>query len=241
MKLHPIPGFVVKTRTAQGEKCFINLCSDDQVPQPDTLDASEIILRIQQNADWIVPIVVSPERTDRDKAGNPSRVWDCCMNPQVLNIGVVESGIKLLTIETCLELVEDAASVQLDRQYSIPKMKAKGQLNDTEVSDESFTKPKTLEDMLAVSGKPATTPKPTVLIEELSETKQDYNLYRYRGPYTEPKPSHCLEIAGKPSSLNYVGKEVVFDDRVVDVGFVIQKIEAIYTRDDDSLHVFLWS
>lgn len=242
MKLHPIPGFVVKTRTAQGEKCFINLCSDEQVPQPDTLDASEIVLRIQQNVDWIVPIVVSPERTDRDKAGNPSRVWDCCMNPQVLNIGVVESGIKLLTIETCLELVEDAAGVQLDRQYSIPKMKSKGQLSNTEVSDESFAKPKTLEDMLAVSEAPvAPSSKPSVLIEELSETKQDYSLYPYRGPYSEPRPSHCLEIAGKPKSLDYVGQEVIYDDRVIDVGFVIRKIEAIYTRDDDSLHIFLWN
>lgn len=246
MKLHPIAGFVVKTRTPNGEKCFINLCSDEQVPPPDTLDPADIVLRIQQSTDWVVPIVVSPERADKDKAGNPSRVWDCCMNPAVLNIGVIESGIKLLTIETCLELVEDAAGIQLDRQYTIPKMKSKGALNETEVSSESFHKPKTLEDMLSSAVSEPKVPQPKsagVLIEELSETKSDFNLNVYRGPYfgEGPKPSHCLELSGSHSDLSYSGRVIFYDDQSVNVGFKISNIEAIYTKDDDTLHIFLWN
>lgn len=120
--LNPSPGFVIKThllksrnKRDQGIKVFINACTDPQIPQPEEVYGEELFMRIQNGEDWIVPIVVSKQREDVDRAGKRALVWDCCMHPRVVLEATKDKGVKVILIETCIELVEDSSSVELSR------------------------------------------------------------------------------------------------------------------------------
>lgn len=138
--LNPLPSFVIKTLLVadtkkpvrkQGTKVFINVCVDPQIPEPEGGYGDELILRVSQGEDWIIPIVPSIERTDVDKKGVSCQVWDCCMNPRVIVEAMANPAIKILLVETCIELIEDKAHVQLSREYVLPKLTVKGELQRT--------------------------------------------------------------------------------------------------------------
>lgn len=135
IKLDPSPGFVVKTQIVsgkkQGKKTFINICSDSRVPEPQDGYGPEILDKVQQGEDYVVPIVLSHQREDVDKAGKNSFVWDCCMHPKVIIESIQNSGLRILVIETCLELIENSSGNELSREFALPKMLAKGKLEQT--------------------------------------------------------------------------------------------------------------
>jgi hypothetical protein len=120
--LNPAPGFVIKTHLLSsksikdsGIKVFINVCTDSQVPQPENVFGEELFSRIQNGEDWVVPVVISKQREDYDRAGKRCLVWDCCIHPRVVLEATKDKGVKIILIETCIELVEDSASVELSR------------------------------------------------------------------------------------------------------------------------------
>jgi hypothetical protein len=122
--LNPSAGFAIKTvlvsattqpNRTQGTKVFINVCSDPRVPEPEGGYGSVIMDRVQNGEDWIVPMVLSEEKNDTDKKGRSCHVWDCCMHPRVIVESIKNPGIKILLVETCVEVVEDRAGVELSR------------------------------------------------------------------------------------------------------------------------------
>lgn len=133
--LEPSAGFVVKTQIVsgkrQGLKTFVNVCSDSRVPEPADGYGPEILEKVQRGEDYVVPIVMSTQREDVDKAGRSCVVWDCCMHPKVIVECIQNAGLRLLVIETCLELIESSSGLELSREYSLPKMLAKGTLERT--------------------------------------------------------------------------------------------------------------
>lgn len=135
--LEPSAGFVVKTQLVsgrrQGLKTFVNVCSDSRVPEPADGYGPEILEKVQRGEDYVVPIVLSTQREDVDKAGRNCVVWDCCMHPKVIVECIQNAGLRLLVIETCLELIESSSGHELSREYTLPKMLAKGTLERTVV------------------------------------------------------------------------------------------------------------
>ncbi|KAK9455255.1 PIH1 family [Dipodascopsis uninucleata] len=171
--LNPQPGFTIKTalvaptrspRRNQGQKVFINVCHDKQVPEPADGYGPEVVQRIASGGDWVIPIVVSDERTDTDKSGSTCYTYDCCANTKVLRAALHDSDIRLLLIETCIELVEDRGSLLLSREYKLPKLRSKGELQKTVLRPETLIAEKTekvgnglvatLEDMASSVTKP---------------------------------------------------------------------------------------
>ncbi|KTW27104.1 hypothetical protein T552_02596 [Pneumocystis carinii B80] len=134
--ISPLPGFVVKTvqtsndkkRIPQGTKVFLNLCHSDHVTPPKDQVGYDIIPKIMKGWHWEIPIVISIERWDVDKAGKKCLVIDCCCNTSVMKLSKEDVNVRLFFIETCLELIEDKTGMILSREYVIPKMKAKGEL-----------------------------------------------------------------------------------------------------------------
>lgn len=140
INLDPQPGFVVKTLYSsgpkQGKKIFINLCSDARIPEPADGYGSQVIARVEAGEDYIVPIVTSSaERNTFDKVGRESFVWDCIMHPQVIRESIKNPNLRLLVVETCLEIIEDRVSATLSREYSQPKMVQKGELERVTVNE----------------------------------------------------------------------------------------------------------
>ncbi|QSL66407.1 hypothetical protein MERGE_000786 [Pneumocystis wakefieldiae] len=114
----PLPGFVVKTiQTGDNKKRF-----------PQDKVGHDIVPKIMRGWHWEIPVVISIERWDADKAGKKCLVIDCCCNTSVMKLSKEDSNVRLFFIETCLELVEDKTGMILSREYVIPKMKAKGEL-----------------------------------------------------------------------------------------------------------------
>lgn len=65
-----IAGICLKTRTVDGEKVFLNLCTSEEIPQ--TKDVSEIELAQILNSDdpstYRVPMSLGEGRTEKDKS-----------------------------------------------------------------------------------------------------------------------------------------------------------------------------
>lgn len=145
IRLDPQPGFVVKTKIVDGKdahvystKVFINVCHDEQVPKPsDTFDPETVFPKIVNN-EWEVPIIVSQEKTTRDKKGAPSFVYDCCVNNECFRWVQLNKDLRLIVIEWCLEAIEMMYDVVLEREYAVPKMLSKGELSATEISPEEL-------------------------------------------------------------------------------------------------------
>lgn len=143
--LDPTGGFVVKTRVVEGNakhalstKVFLNICHDPQVPKPKGEFIPEEVFPLIVKNEWEVPLIVSPEKTDKDKKGVPSLVYDCCINTECFSWVQVNNDLRLIVIEWCIESVELMHGIVLDRSYSVPKMLSKGELLKTEVSLEEL-------------------------------------------------------------------------------------------------------
>ncbi|CCE62828.1 hypothetical protein TPHA_0D01890 [Tetrapisispora phaffii CBS 4417] len=138
--LKPTPAFVIKSkvigynqqvvRTIKLEsnvKIFINLCYDDQVPQPDVPFNPNIVYPLIMNNKWEIPIVTSSIRSDVDKKGNNCYVCDCCINTECIDWIVKDLQLREILIEWCLESCEIRESLEISRDHiAFPKLKLKG-------------------------------------------------------------------------------------------------------------------
>lgn len=146
IQLNPRPGFVVKTRILDSSKpfkygvntkVFINICYDAQVPKPPIDFDPAVVFPLIIDNKWEIPLIVSQEKSDKDKKGQPSYVYDCCVNQQSFHWVQTNGDLRSIVIEWCLESIELLYEMTLEREYSIPKMLSKGELSKTEIrSDE---------------------------------------------------------------------------------------------------------
>lgn len=139
IKLNPKPGYVLKSHILQSEtvlpgtKVFINICQDPQVPQPPVPFDPNVVFPLIVDNKWEIPIIVSREKTVKDKKGQTSYCYDCCINDTCFRWSIIDSNLKLILNEWCIEAVEILYGLVLDRQYTTPKMASKGELSQTEM------------------------------------------------------------------------------------------------------------
>lgn len=254
--LDPVPGYVIKTvDLSDNVKVFINVCMDNQVPPPETLDPSEIAVKVTQGQDWVVPIVVSAKREDKDKTGKNCRVYDCCMNPEVTLLGTQDPSVKVLTVESCLEIVEDRDGIQLSREYKFPKMKNKGKLINTEFDPKKpavtpsplktineHIEPNSTASRLQKFAQPEKKTSTSIEVVE-SNDESDFYFHVYRGPYSGegPKPNYAVEIDGMLEDVAINGSKLSAPGkRAVDMGFTPAKIDSFYNEEDGCTYILLW-
>lgn len=151
IRLNPTPGYVVKTRILKsdsvqvGTKVFLNVCQDSQVPKPEQDFEPGIVFPLIVDNKWEIPIIVSREKEVKDKQGLTSYCYDCCINEMCFRWCTINSDLRSILNEWCIEAVELLYTVTLDRQYSTPKMLNKGPLSETvirkdELTDQGFLK-----------------------------------------------------------------------------------------------------
>lgn len=159
IKLDPKPGFVVKSRVVDAKdlsthpystKVFINVCRDDNVPKPSRDFEPEVVFPLIIDNQWEIPIILSTEKKGTDKKGQLSFIYDCCINTSCFQWCQLNSDLRQILIEWCLEAVELMYDLVLERNYSIPKMLSKGDLSQTvvlkdDIGESGFQK--TLEDL----------------------------------------------------------------------------------------------
>jgi len=137
MEIEPEPGFVIKTHNmktvegfTEGLKIFINICHNGKVPPPPIATDEEIrkAIEAEDNTKYKVPLSLSTPRTDLDKSGKTCIVFDACVNTNPIIKATKDFDYKLFLIELAIEWVEEKYKLQLSREFTLPKMRAKGKL-----------------------------------------------------------------------------------------------------------------
>ncbi|KAF8235054.1 hypothetical protein L208DRAFT_1451461 [Tricholoma matsutake] len=163
INLKPVSGFCIKSTTIYtpsqssldsnhasipvpiGYKVFINIAWDPNVPSPPA-GSEEIIQRAmkgdgvdnQISDGWYVPVFVSDGRQDKDKAGNPSLVFDCIYNSSLKSRTLTNPEFKIFLVELALQRLEAQTSLVLSRQIGTPNIASKGKLLPRTVSMPAF-------------------------------------------------------------------------------------------------------
>ncbi|KAF8154081.1 pre-RNA processing PIH1/Nop17-domain-containing protein [Crassisporium funariophilum] len=130
--LEPPAGPIV---VPKGLKVFVNIAWDARVPPPPegSEDAVQRAMRGEEvdgrNAEgWYVPVIVSNGRHEKDKAGNPSLVFDCIYNTTIKSRTLYDPEFKIFLVELALQRIEAQTSLTLSREIATPNITSKGKL-----------------------------------------------------------------------------------------------------------------
>lgn len=138
IEIQPIPGFVLKTRLAAAHedwpaqlKVLINICFSAEIPAPPTSDYEEAARAVREgdNTTFKVPLSLSGPRPDKDKEGKVCLVFEACVNTVPFEMAQKDVDFKFFLIQLCFEWLEEKHKLQLERDYTLPKLKAKGPLS----------------------------------------------------------------------------------------------------------------
>jgi hypothetical protein len=114
----PTPGFVVKTRTGDGSKIFVNVCGDANVPMSD---------KKRGNKMWPL-MIFGEERQSIDKTGDHCNLVDVVVNPQLIDVcnPDTEEG-EAVREAVILKILESLQKKDpgISDDYSIPKITKK--------------------------------------------------------------------------------------------------------------------
>jgi hypothetical protein len=127
--IQPLEGFVVKSKdTASGEKVFVNMTHHSIVE-----GITEQAVTPEDAAKYgtgergvRIPLSLGPVREDRDKKGDPVRVFDFIWATDTVRKAQTEAVFRQQMVELAFTYIEQKFGVRLDMRFTIPKMKYKG-------------------------------------------------------------------------------------------------------------------
>lgn len=117
--IHPNAHHVLKTSVNGGEKCFINICSNNLINKP-TCEVKRME-NGQVGQCWLLPYSLIPGRPDRDSKGNKCMIYDVVFHPDTLYMAGKNTRFMKLVNNTATQGVEDAFRVTLDKSNKIMK------------------------------------------------------------------------------------------------------------------------
>ena len=153
--IRPEPGFVIKTtyrklNADESHKLFINLCHSDEIPAPPPATTDEIRAAIDSGdcSLYRIPLSLMGPREDVDRgniakikapiqcyiqfviAGRPCLVFDACVHSDPFSRCSSEFEFRAFLIHLSMEWIEQKHSLLLSREFTLPKMRCKGELSD---------------------------------------------------------------------------------------------------------------
>ncbi|KAJ1547076.1 PIH1 domain-containing protein 1 [Cladochytrium tenue] len=138
VEIQPQAGLVLKTRLAAaygswpaGIKVFVNVCHSSEVPAPPTTDYEEVARLVAQgdSTGFKVPLSLAGPRPDCDKEGSVCLVFEACINTAPFEMMKKNEHFHALIVQICFEWLEEKHKIELERSYTVPKMKSKGPLS----------------------------------------------------------------------------------------------------------------
>ncbi|KAJ3203452.1 PIH1 domain-containing protein 1 [Dinochytrium kinnereticum] len=137
MEIVPDPGFVFKTRLAEatgnwkkGMKVFVNVCHHEVIPPPPDASLEEISQAAAEgnHAAFKMPLSLAGPTVDKDK-GALCLVFEACISPTSVAKAQQDQAFITWVAMLCFEWLEEKHKILLEREYTLPKMKAKGKLS----------------------------------------------------------------------------------------------------------------
>lgn len=136
----PTPRFVVKTQDELGRKVFINVCGSEKIAAPGSWkggkmpeSVKEQLERMQEDGDGDdeepevpneglrFPLSASEARSEFDKKGVPSTVFDVVFNEDIVKQAMAFRRLKVFLVDMCLGWVGQKAGLNLDPKYKLPR------------------------------------------------------------------------------------------------------------------------
>ncbi|NXG63247.1 KTU protein, partial [Hemiprocne comata] len=106
--VHPAGGYVLRTSQAGSRRCYLNICSNPQVGEPQA--------RAEPGGHrWALPYSLTPGREELGRGGRRRLVYDVVFHPAALRLAARSPRFRRLLSDTALEAVERHYAVQLDR------------------------------------------------------------------------------------------------------------------------------
>ncbi|KAL1498114.1 hypothetical protein ABEB36_008967 [Hypothenemus hampei] len=122
--LHPTPAYVIKTSVNGDQKCFVNICSNENVQKPTSIPT---IKDGSRGLEWSLPHSLSPPHEDLDKKGARCQVYDVLFHPNTLYMGSKNQDFRSIINSIALNAIEANFNVHLDQKnLKFPNMKYKG-------------------------------------------------------------------------------------------------------------------
>ncbi|XP_054470360.1 protein kintoun [Anoplopoma fimbria] len=111
--IHPHPFRSLRTSVNGKQKCFINVCSSENVGKPECKGGvSEDGLRGQT---WSLPHTLPPGRQDTDPKGNKIMIYDVVFHPDTVHIASKNKRFMDMVDGTAIQGIQDAFKVTLDK------------------------------------------------------------------------------------------------------------------------------
>lgn len=116
--VHPQPGHCLRTSLCGRQRCYVNVCSNPLMGQPECKPA-------HSGQQWSLPYSLSPGREDLAKGSSEKHViYDVVFHPDTLRIAGSNPRFKEMVDSTALEGVEKQFEVTLDKR-NVKTLKAK--------------------------------------------------------------------------------------------------------------------
>ncbi|KAF7726964.1 PIH1 domain-containing protein 1 [Apophysomyces ossiformis] len=135
--IQPQPGFVCKTNVTSsknaahpvGKIVYINICHSSAIPEPTLANEKEIekALNGEPEATYRVPLSMGQPRSEKNN-GDACLIMDACIHTQPFLRAERDLDYRLYILELAMEHVEEDQSVTLGREFTMPRMAAKGQI-----------------------------------------------------------------------------------------------------------------
>ncbi|XP_075469979.1 protein kintoun [Ascaphus truei] len=123
--IHPQPGHVLRTSTNGGQRCYLNICSNQFINKPECKPGAGAGGQAGQH--WGLPYSLAPGREDLGKAGSKHMIYDVVFHPDTLYMTGKNEKFKEMVDATALEAVAKQFDVKLDqRNVKTLSMKYKG-------------------------------------------------------------------------------------------------------------------
>lgn len=170
----PTPVFCLKTRTDDGTKVFINLCTSDNVPEPKDLTDDELIKVLESDdpTQFRIPMSIGEPHAEIDKGGAGCTAYDVVVNPKFMTKMEHSELFKTFFLTIMCEGVESKYDILLKRDWIFLKnRKSMGKLGEQYIRTKS--KP-VIMDMSGEQGDqlPEHQPEKRNLIEEMKEHEE---------------------------------------------------------------------
>lgn len=182
MYVIPEPGFCIKCTTLKTKmKVFINICKHERIAEPIPLEPDE-----QEEGDAIkfkIPLSCGQARTEKDKAGQPCKVYDVIVNPTTVQRCAEDAEFRRFVAALCMTWIKQKSEPDLNAdEFNNLNFKAKGVLEAQRIRLSAQPKPaNALGDEIQLPNKCSATAPPQVggrsggtksLVEEITPAPQ---------------------------------------------------------------------
>ncbi|KYN06465.1 PIH1 domain-containing protein 1 [Cyphomyrmex costatus] len=160
--VQPTPGICMKTRTVNGEKVFVNICTSDKIPPPEDISDTKLLELINEHDEvpaYVIPMSIGFERIEADRSGTPSATYDVMINTTYLKKCREKKHFMAFTALVILSGVTEKFQKEIDTEnYVILKNRTvMGKLQQHRIENRKPKKPqghKSLIEEISHSTKP---------------------------------------------------------------------------------------